>query len=97
MQESNLDNVRPVEETIVYSSFACALSDETCCNCRKLDLKAEKYKIQLAAIQKAISFEIVIFWCNYATEVSNTSIHMFSGILNAMEYSKSDTELWIYK
>ena len=37
--------------------FFCALSDETCRHCRKLDIKAEKFK--MAAIQNAISYEIV--------------------------------------
>ena len=33
--------------------------------------------------------KLYIFWYNYATQVSNTSILMFSGMLNAMECSKS--------
>ena len=36
-----------------------------------------------------------IFWYNYATKVSNTSIPMFSGMLNTMEYSKSDYSEYI--
>ena len=36
-----------------------------------------------------------IFCYNYATKVSNTSILMFSGMLNAMEYSKSDDSEYI--
>ena len=36
-----------------------------------------------------------IFWYNYATKISNTSIPMFPGMLNAMEYSKSDHSEYI--
>ena len=31
---------------IFFVVFFCALPDETCCDCQKLDLKADKYKIQ---------------------------------------------------
>ena len=36
-----------------------------------------------------------IFWSNYATKVSDTSIPMFSGMLNAMDYSKNDYREYI--
>ena len=36
-----------------------------------------------------------IFCYNFATKVSNTSIPMFYGMLNAMEYSKSDYSEYI--
>ena len=46
----------PLKATF-FCSFFCALSDETCCHCRKLNPKTEKFK--MAAIQNAISYEIV--------------------------------------
>ena len=46
----------PLKPTF-FCSFFCALIDETCWHCRKLDIKPEQFK--MAAIQNAISYEII--------------------------------------
>ena len=46
----------PLKPTFFFR-LICALSDETCCNCRKLDIETEKFK--KAAMQNTISYKIV--------------------------------------